>query len=112
MNANYLRRWFYRFRHRTDRRPANYQWLAAIAAEIGQGYEQKSYDELQVADEAFGQLSREDRAIGYTVNVFDRLDNGDLGVCIDIHSDLPTPWGILPAYQFYKRPDGSVYYGE
>jgi hypothetical protein len=112
MNANRLRRWFQNFRRQNDRRPANYRWLAAIAAEIGEDWEGKAYGELFAADETFGQLHREGRAIAYTVNVFDQLRNGDLGVCIDLHSDLPTPCGILPSYQFYKRPDGSVYYGE
>lgn len=110
MNANRLRCWFETYRRRHDPRQKNYRFLAAIAAEIGSKFEQRAYHELIEADESFGQIQREGIAIGYSVNLYDRRDNGDLAICIDLHSELATPWGIMPTYQFCKRPDGSVYY--
>ena len=110
MNPNYLRRWFLSYRRHHDPRHRNYQWLATIAKEIGQRYEQMTYQELLEADANFGQIHRDGIAIAYSTNLYDQHENGDLAFCIDLHSDLPTPWGILPAYQFCKRPDGSVHY--
>ena len=110
MNANRLRRWFETYRRRHDPRQLNYRWLQAIAQEIGQGFEQKAYHELIDADECFGQFQREGIAIAYSASLFDRHDNGDLVISIDFHSELATPWGIMPTYQFCMRPDGSLYY--
>ncbi len=89
----------------------NAEFLKQIADRVGKEYESKSYEELLRLDETVEHELIEDGVrVFYYAELYNKKQNGDLCVSIDFHSDLPTFLGIKPAYQFKKRPDGSVYY--
>lgn len=88
----------------------NYCILRTQVNLVGKEYERKSYEELLLPAEE-GSISRVvgEHTLSFSAEAYNKKDNGDLCFCIDA-GGLPTPSNIKPSYQFYKRPDGSVYY--
>ncbi|MEA5508675.1 hypothetical protein VB715_02750 [Crocosphaera sp. UHCC 0190] len=88
----------------------NYQILQEEVNKIGEKYEQKSYQELLNSEENNIIITIADHLeISFFVQVYNVQKDGTLCICIDANG-LPTLFSIKPSYQFYKRPDGSVYY--
>ncbi|MEA5533672.1 hypothetical protein [Crocosphaera sp. XPORK-15E] len=88
----------------------NYQILQEEIDKIGKEYEQKSYEELLNSDEKNIIITTADHLeISLSVEVYNVQKDGTICICIDADG-LPTIFSIKPSYQFYKRPDGSVYY--
>jgi hypothetical protein len=81
----------------------------ALAAEAVR-YEAMPYEDLLRPAEELS-VTREvgGAAITFSAEAVDVDASGTIHFFIDA-SGLPTLLGIKPAYQFKKRPDGSVYY--
>ena len=90
---------------------ANFALLQEIAQQIGKEYEKKPYQELHggSADISEGELEVRGLKVSYSAYSFTVKKTGDVGFCIDVRAALPTPFGVRPSYQFFKRPDGTVY---
>jgi hypothetical protein len=88
----------------------NFALLRRAAEFVGKQYEAKPYDELRggAADESSGEFEFEGQRVGYSAYSYNMKMNGDVCFCVDVHSQLPTFFGIKPSYQFVKRPDGSA----
>ncbi|MDJ0658068.1 MAG: hypothetical protein QNJ42_01115 [Crocosphaera sp.] len=88
----------------------NYQILWQEAEKLGKDYEQKSYNHIlsSPAKTIIINLS-EDRQISCSIDAYHIQKNGTVEVSIDADG-LPTIFGIKPSYNFYKKPDDSIYY--
>lgn len=89
----------------------NYDILRQAVDNIGREYEQKSYEELLNHEKS--KMLTVTTAAGLTLTfvaeAYHLQKDGTICFCIDADG-LPTLFGIKPSYNFYKRPDGSVYY--
>lgn len=90
----------------------NFIFLRRAAEVVGKQYESMPYDEIcgGAADDINGEFEFEGHKVGFSAYSFNVKKNGDVCFCIDIHSTLPTIFGIKPSYQFLKHRDGSVSY--
>jgi hypothetical protein len=77
---------------------------------VGQEFEARPYSDLQQPGEELSFSRMVDGVeISFNAQAFDIKPNGDVGFCIDARAkDVKSGW--QPSYQFYKRPDGSVYH--
>jgi hypothetical protein len=96
-----------------DRYRSNYALLRRAADEAGRRFERKPYHELAGgrADESGGEFAFEGVPVRYSAYSVEVHKKGDVRFCIDVTAELPTLLGVKPSYEFWKRPDGSVYYG-
>lgn len=91
---------------------SNWQLLREECDRVGRQVEQWSYESLNQAAEE--QPAIEGWVAGvlvrFQVDCYTTLSNGDLAISVDTYGGLPTLFGMKPSYQFFKRPDGTVYY--
>ena len=87
--------------------------LRAICDQVGKEFECKSYDALlENSEENFEYPDKEYG--GYNISFSGEAclqKNGDIHYTLDLHCNVPFIAWALPSYVFYKRKDGSVYYG-
>jgi hypothetical protein len=89
----------------------NYEILQQEVDKIGREYEQKSYEELLGKTEPtiLTVTTAAGVKLTFVAEAYHLQKDGTICYCIDTDG-LPTILGIKPSYNFYKRPDGSVYY--
>jgi hypothetical protein len=100
------------FERLSPRRAENWRRLRQLTDEVGAEVEAWSYDALDREGEELPPITR--RAHGcehrWQVERWRRDANGDLHVCVDCWSPLPTLFGVKPSYVFIKQRDGGVRY--
>lgn len=112
MIGRWLRKCTDKYRRRRQRLEDNYRFLREAADREGETLEALPYETLRnLPDEYVGYSKTIDGIeCRFSADVYEEMKNGDLSIGLDINADLPTKWGVKPSYNFYKRPDGSVYY--
>ena len=94
------------------KRHANWVFLRQLTDEVGREVEARSHEQLGKAAEDQPLITRtvNDVYVYWQVDCIGRDKDDNLRICIDCHSKLSTPFGILPSYVFTKMKDGTVRY--
>jgi hypothetical protein len=105
-----LRQWYWTRVERRCARDPVCSLLRREVTRVGQEFEARAYSDLQRPSEELSfSTVIEDVAITFNAEAFILKRNGDVGFCIDARAQgVKARW--QPSYQFYKRPDGSVYH--
>ena len=89
-----------------------YALLRREVEKVGREFEAMPYERLLEPAEVLSLTRVVDGVeISFSAEAFNVKSNGDIGFCIDAHTTPKRTWA-QPSYQFFKRKDGSVYYGD
>jgi hypothetical protein len=94
-----------------ERRRFNRDFLRRVADDVGKEIAGWSYKTLSLPAEEIS-FSRviDGVEVVFSIEAYDRNRAGDIHVCVDVNSSIPTFWWLLPSYVFWKRADESIYY--
>jgi hypothetical protein len=109
MLSRLWQRYWTRVEERCERDPLC-RLLRREVTRVGQEFESRSYADLQrPAEELSFNRVVEGIEITFSAEAFTLKRDGDIGFCVDARAKgSEGRW--QPSYQFYKRPDGSVYH--
>jgi hypothetical protein len=100
-----------RMRAYMERLRLNRALLRRIADDVGKEIEGWPYKTLsRPSEEISFKRVIEGIEVVFSIEAYDRNQAGDIRVCADVDSNIPSFWLALPSYIFWKRTDESVYY--
>src|SRR5215471_1631262 len=92
-------------------RKKNFATLRSLAERIGKEFESMPYDALRDPTQPVSYEREIDGIrLTWTADVLETKSNGDIWFDIAFRAELPTVFGVMPTYSFYKRRDGTVYH--
>ncbi len=99
-----------RMRAYIERCRLNRAFLRRVADDVGKEIEGWPYETLsRPAEEISFKRVIDGIEVNFSIEAYDRNQAGDIHVCVDVDSNIPTLWLASPSYVFWKRTDESIY---